>query len=657
MTEDMTVTALYSPVYGVIFDAGEHGDITGGDPIQSVVSGDSAEAPEITAEDGWAFVGWDEDFGNVTSNMLVTAQYKQLFEVVFDAGEHGEITGGEPVQIVMEGDGAAAPEITAEEGWAFAGWDEDFENVTSDMTVTAQYVQTFTVTFLAGEHGEITGGDAVQVVEYGSDAAAPTVTPEDAYNFTGWDGDFTNVTSDMTVTAQYAVKTFTVTFLAGEHGEITAGDTVQVVEYGADAVEPEVTAEEHYDFTGWDGDFTDVTSDVTVTAQYAIYTFTVTFLAGEHGEITAGEPVQVVEYGADAAEPEVTAADFWRFRGWDGDFTNVTSDVTVEAVYRAAGDGSLDNPYEISRVSELEAVGLEPESAYVLANDIDLSVRVYMDAVIPDFKGSFDGRGFAVENLTVAGGDTNYMGLFGYLYYDSMVRNLCVRNCDVSGGDGVGGLAGMNDGGIVMECRASGSVAGNEFVGGLVGYDYASIVLNCGAECSVSGSRYVGGLVGSSASCATANCFSAGTVSGDWYIGGLVGMKSDSDITGCFWDTDVSGLMTSAGGEGKTTAEMQSQGTFETVGWDYVDESENGNMDLWYQPAGSYPRLYWQAMRGDVNCDGGVDLADFTEMAGYWLLGDDDMAEGWRLLGDANHDGVVDLGDFAAIAGTMNNEQ
>jgi uncharacterized repeat protein (TIGR02543 family) len=75
-----------------------------------------------------------------------------------------------------------------------------------------------------------------QTVEHGKGASAPDVPARTGYTFTGWDKTFTNVTEDLTVTAQYSINTHAVTFsvpdgngsLTAEVGEtaITSGDKV-----------------------------------------------------------------------------------------------------------------------------------------------------------------------------------------------------------------------------------------------------------------------------------------------------------------------------------------------------------------------------------------------------------------------------------------------
>jgi hypothetical protein len=126
-------------------------------------------------------------------------------------------------------------------------------------------------------------------------------------------------------------------------------------------------------------------------------------------------------------------------------------------------------------------------------------------------------------------------------------------------------------------------VAGSsDYIGGLVGYtDYNSIT-NCYATGSVTGSdnasthisSYIGGLVGYADSVTINTSYSAGAVTGNdnaslYYIGGLVGDNDSGLVTACFWDTQTSGLTTSDGGEGKTTAEMKTKATFTGAGWDF----------------------------------------------------------------------------------------
>ena len=106
---------------------------------------------------------------------------------------------------VEEGQSATAPANPTREGYTFTGWDKDFTNVHSDLIVTAQYTQNtpgityYTVTFKDWDGTTL----KTQQVKEGESATAPANPTREGYTFTGWDKDFSNVQSDLTVTALY----------------------------------------------------------------------------------------------------------------------------------------------------------------------------------------------------------------------------------------------------------------------------------------------------------------------------------------------------------------------------------------------------------------------------------------------------------------------
>ena len=101
---------------------------------------------------------------------------------------------------VLEGAAATAPADPTRTGYTFTGWDVDFTNVQSDLVVTAQYtINTYTVTFKDWDGTVL----KTETVNYGASATAPADPTREGYTFTGWDVAFNNVTSDLIVTAQY----------------------------------------------------------------------------------------------------------------------------------------------------------------------------------------------------------------------------------------------------------------------------------------------------------------------------------------------------------------------------------------------------------------------------------------------------------------------
>ena len=299
----------------------------------------------------------------------------------------------------------------------------------------------------------------------------------------------------------------------------------------------------------------------------------------------------------------------------------------------SGGTGVANEPYLISTVEDLNTIGHNPRlmaEHFKLINDIDLTgvdFFIIGNRQIP-FTGVFDGNNHMISNFTYDSNGVAGIGIFGYVrgentqikdlglidpninagtgvYVGSLIgwlRNGTITGCYVEGGSvsgngSVGGLVGYNYSGPIDNCYAMGSIRGVTRVGGLVGYNFSGPIDNCYAMGSVWGVKCVGGLVGYIIGGRITNCYATGSVSGKWSVGGLVGSNwvGHSTITGCFWDIQTSGQVTSAGGMGKTTAEMQMESTFTNAGWDFMDETANGTEDVWWILEGrDYPRLWWE---------------------------------------------------------------
>ncbi len=211
------------------------------------------------------------------------------------------------------------------------------------------------------------------------------------------------------------------------------------------------------------------------------------------------------------------------------------------------------------------------------------------------FTGSYNGAGHTIADMFIYRPATNYVGPFGGCGA-ATIMNLGMINVDVTGYFQVGGLA-AHTGGLIANSFTTGKVTGiSNTVGGLVGLSAGNTV-QCYSTADVQGATYVGGLMGSlysgtgSAGGATIiNSYSTGSVTGNSSVGGLLGNNFNQGtapnvISNSFWNTQTSGQTTSAGGTGKTTAEMRSQATY--TGWDFVN--------TWQITEGaSYPTLRYQ---------------------------------------------------------------
>jgi len=275
---------------------------------------------------------------------------------------------------------------------------------------------------------------------------------------------------------------------------------------------------------------------------------------------------------------------------------------------------------EIWSLSVLNKIGRDWEypmdGHYTLMVDIDASDTINWDGG-KGFKpiillGRFDGNGHVIRNLYINRPEEDEVGLFGRVYGE--VLNIGIENAQVSGVEDVGALVGSNGGtvtqsystGSVLSNREAGglvgenrgtlsqsystcSVSGNQQVGGLVGYNYNGTVSQSYSMGSIESVWEVGGLVGYNFGTVTQS-YSTGGVSGDWDIGGLIG-NNNGTIMQSYWDKETSGQSTSAGGTGKTTAEMKQQATY--VDWDFVN--------VWGIVENiTYPYLKWQYQVPDV---------------------------------------------------------
>jgi len=187
-------------------------------------------------------------------------------------------------------------------------------------------------------------------------------------------------------------------------------------------------------------------------------------------------------------------------------------------------------------------------------------------------------------------GDNLVGGIVGFNNDASTISN-CYSISSLTGNDEIGGLTGCNEYSTILNSYSTCSITGYNCVGGLVGVCYESSISNSYSNGSViEGNNKVGGLVGINISCPIINSYSTSCVVGNDNVGGLIGYIDYPDVQNSFWDIQTSGQTTSAGGTGKTTAEMQDVATYtslETVGleepWDFVGNpfDDIGNEDYW----------------------------------------------------------------------------
>jgi hypothetical protein len=177
---------------------------------------------------------------------------------------------------------------------------------------------------------------------------------------------------------------------------------------------------------------------------------------------------------------------------------------------------------------------------------------------------SYDGTVAQCYATGAVTGDVDAGGLLGRSDFGSVTQ--CYAAGAVSGEEDVGGLVGRSNDGTVTQCYAKGAVTGDVDVGGLVGHNLQGAIGQSYATGAAAGTQYVAGLVGYNTG-TVEQCYATGAVTGGNPTGGLLGYSSGT-VEQCYWDTERSGRTTSAGGEGRTTAQMRLQETY--AGWDFA---------------------------------------------------------------------------------------
>lgn len=180
----------------------------------------------------------------------------------------------------------------------------------------------------------------------------------------------------------------------------------------------------------------------------------------------------------------------------DGAGNNPNGDVTITNIIFSDGNGSVDFPHVISSCNDFNRIAYLPETFddyFVLKNDIDCSSfelkpiaghKIGTSGTFVPFEGSFDGKGFTINNPKVliklndyppVDGEFN-IGLFGAL--TGVVANVEINDLNVSHTyktfnftQNVGGLAGyLYNGGKIENVSINRAyVKGNNVVGGVVG--------------------------------------------------------------------------------------------------------------------------------------------------------------------------------------------
>ncbi len=231
--------------------------------------------------------------------------------------------------------------------------DYTFTAVESDHSIHATFaIDTYTLTYLAGEHGSI-NGEAIQIVDHGSDGIAVTAVPDAGYTFASWSDGSTanprvdqNVTTDLTLTANFGQNLYTIQASSDATGSINPSGEITVAEGSNQSFT--ITADEGYHIDDVSVDavsagavsnytFENIQEDHTIHASFEINSYTLTYEAGTGGSLQ-GETIQTVTHGSSGTAVLALAETGFTFDTWSDGITdnprtdeNVVADISVTA--------------------------------------------------------------------------------------------------------------------------------------------------------------------------------------------------------------------------------------------------------------------------------------------------------------------------------------
>ena len=364
------VTALTvqwtDPTYAVTLHP-NGGTINNGN-VTEYIYGVGATLP--TADDmtytGHTFKGWYDNEGltgdpvtAIGGTEMGNKEYWAKWEInqytiTFDTA------GGSEIAPITQDYGTAvtAPEPPAKPGYTFTGWNPALPATmpAENLTVTAQWtVNQYTITF------DTADGSAIAPItqDYGTAITAPAAPTREGYTFTGWDKTIpaTMPAGDMTITAQWTVNQYTITYdLDG--GTAEGNPDTYTVE--TDAFTLKNPTRPGYTFTGWSGTGLTGEDNLTVTipkgstgnrsytAHWSLNTYSITY--DLNGGTASGNPTSYTVESATITLNQPTKTGY-TFTGWSGTDLTGEDNLTVTIPAGSTGDRSYTAHWSLNTYS------------------------------------------------------------------------------------------------------------------------------------------------------------------------------------------------------------------------------------------------------------------------------------------------------------------
>ncbi len=276
--------------------------------------------------------------------------------LTYNASAGGTLSGVTQQVVAAGADGSAVTAVP-DTGYQFTAWSDTVtanprqdSAVSSDLNVTANFsLISYTVEFKDFDGTAL----KTETVNHGAAATAPADPTRAGYTFSGWNpAVFSSITADQTITAQYNVNSYTLTFNSNGGSGIAPINA----NFGSAVTAPTNPTREGYTFAGWSPAVptTMPASDITITAQWELNIYTVRYLDWDDTVLH----VLHIPHGEAAVLPLLPERVGFRFIGWSQALDRIAGNVDVRALYEELS-------YEVSVVIS-GAATVTPEQQVVL---------------------------------------------------------------------------------------------------------------------------------------------------------------------------------------------------------------------------------------------------------------------------------------------------
>ena len=357
---------------GAIDPAGITTVISGANQTYNITPNTGYHVADVLVDDSSVGNVTTYQFTNVVANHTISATFAiNTYTITASNGANGNVTpagvttvnyGGNQPYNITPITGYHVVDVLVDSSSVGNVTTYQFTNVTASHTISATFaIDTFTITASNGANGNVTPA-GVTTVNYGGNQPY-NITPITGYHIVDVLVDsssvgnvttyqFTNVTASHTISATFAINQYTITASSGANGNVTPAG-VTTVNYGGNqaynitpitgyhVVDVLVDSSSVGNVTTYQ--FTNVAANHTISATFAINTYTITASSGANGNVTPAGVTTVNHGGNQAYNITPITSYFVENVTVDGSlvgnvttyqFTNVIASHTISATFK-----------------------------------------------------------------------------------------------------------------------------------------------------------------------------------------------------------------------------------------------------------------------------------------------------------------------------------